>query len=173
MPFIPQCKWFMDIDTKDNEVVPRCTFIAVDTCMACGRCEGDPQRTYINTYSEYPSYMFITCKSKECVQKTMVGMADFYKNRGEYIMLFDPILSNCMVVRTSGDVEDGWSARGFYVEDEGVTRIYMLNAQKGISKVISYEDFIEINQSKEKALVVEINNYFIGIFNRLEDLKQE
>ena len=171
MPFIPQCKWYMDIDIKDNEVFPRATMICMNTCMACGKYEGYPERTYINTLSNYPSYTFVTCNSRECAKKVMKGMAHFYKTYGQYIMLFSQDLGDdCIVVRTSGDVESGWSIKGFYTSEEGVDKIFVSNMEKGISKAVPYDDFIKLNPSKEKQLALEINSYFMSVHNRLMDM---
>lgn len=173
MPFIPQCKWFMDENIDDVKVFPKCTFIEVGTCMACGRSEGVPDRLSVNTLSDFPSYIFITCKSKDCVRKTMTGLANFYRTYGEYIMLFGTTLRDCMVMRSSGDVEGGWTARGFICGNEGVEKMYMVESEKNISKVVLYDDFIDLNKSKSKDLAFEINMYFMNMFNHLNGIQGE
>lgn len=173
MAFIPQCKWYMDVDTSNNHVIPRSTMIPGNMCMACGKYDEETERAYINTMSNYPSYIFITCKSKQCVKETMIGIAHFYKTYGEHIMIFNRKLNDCTVERSNGNIESGWSLKGFYTSEEGVNKLLMINVKQNISKIISYEKFIELNPNKNNDLAVDINSYFMSVFNRLSDLIEQ
>ncbi len=166
MAYIPHNHWYIDLNVENNRVHPKATLISVNMCMACHQ-DCDNNKIGINTMSQFPSFNFICCKNKDCIEKTKVGLANFYKNYGNYIMLFHDELVNVKVPRSNGDVEEGWTVSGFFTNHLGVASIYVTNRSKAIYKSVQYADFISHNPDKRYILNKELDDYFDHIYNML------
>ena len=140
MAFIPDNPWYLEENTDHNTLYPRATMICMNLCMVCN-IESDDKTFVINTRSTYPSFLFVTCKNDYCINKTKVGLSHFYKNYNEAIMLSSDEFENCNILRSNGEVDNGWVVDSFVTSDKGIYGLCVVHRQKALNKTVKYEDF--------------------------------
>jgi hypothetical protein len=143
----------------ENFIFPRRTFVE----LQCSVCNSIDYNEYDTKSLTTPSFVYCICSNKKCREIISKSLEKFVRS-GLYS--FGDIFNKfpARVIRSSGDIDEGWNVDGFWFSEDNNYDVQL--SKDSLTKTVTRKDFLKVNDGLEESL----DKYYDSIINHHKKL---